>query len=107
MLFNSLSFLIFFPITTAIYFLLPHRCRWPWLLICSALFYLAFIPKYLLILLLVIAIDYVAGLLIESAQGSARRLFLAASLCANVGLLALFKYFDFFNANVHALAQTL
>lgn len=107
MLFNSLSFLIFFPITTAIYFCLPHRARWAWLLLCSAAFYLAFIPKYLLILLLVIAIDYLAGLAIESAKGGWRRAFLIVSLVANIGLLALFKYFDFLNANVHALSEFL
>ena len=107
MLFNSLSFLIFFPITSPVYFLLPHRWRWPWLLICSGLFYAAFIPKYLLVLLGVIAIDYFAGLLIESARGSVRRLFLVASVAANIGLLALFKYFDFANANIHALAEAL
>ena len=35
MLFNSLDFLIFFPLVTLAYFLLPHRVRWVWLLAAS------------------------------------------------------------------------
>src|SRR5436190_8853231 len=94
MLFNSVSFLIFFPLTTAIFFALPQRLRWFFLLLCSAAFYALFIPKYLFILLLVILIDYVAGLIIEAAHGPTRRMFLIVSLLANIGLLAAFKYFD-------------
>ena len=75
MLFNSLSFFLFFPLTTALYFLLPHRIRWAFLLLCSCVFYAAFIPAYLLILLAVILIDYVAGLLIERAGGNFGRRF--------------------------------
>ena len=107
MLFNSLSFLLFFPITTFIYFALPHRFRWVHLLACSCLFYASFIPGYLLILLGVIAIDYLAGLGIEQSSGGLRRAFLVASLLANVGILAAFKYFNFFNGNVRALAEAL
>ena len=70
MLFNSLSFLVFFPLTTLIYFLLPHRWRWAHLLACSAVFYAAFVPAYLLILLLMILIDYAAGFLIERGRGA-------------------------------------
>jgi D-alanyl-lipoteichoic acid acyltransferase DltB (MBOAT superfamily) len=107
MLFNSLSFLVFFPLTTLVYFLLPHRWRWAHLLACSAVFYAAFIPAYLLILLFMILIDYAAGILIERAAGGRRRGYLVLSLVANVGLLAVFKYFNFVNHNVHALAQYL
>src|SRR3954462_3831345 len=105
MLFNSISFLIFFPVTTAIFFALPQRFRWVFLLVCSAAFYAAFIPKYLLILLLVILIDYVAGLVIAASRGAMRRGFLVLSLLANIGLLAAFKYFDFLNGNLHALSE--
>ena len=107
MLFNSLSFLVFFPLTTLVYFLLPHRWRWAWLLACSALFYAAFVPVYLLVLLLMIGVDYAAGIFIEKASGRRRKAYLVASLLANVGLLALFKYFNFVNDNLHALAEWL
>jgi hypothetical protein len=69
MLFNSLSFLVFFPVTTLIYFLLPHRLRWVHLLVCSMAFYAAFVPAYLLILLFIVAVDYASGLFIERSAG--------------------------------------
>src|SRR5262245_16788597 len=103
MLFNSVSFLIFFPIVTAGYFLLPHRFRWIWLLGASCAFYMAFIPVYILILLFTIGVDYAAGLLIEDASGRRRRWFLIISIVANVGVLAVFKYYNFIAANLRAL----
>ena len=62
MLFNSLQFLFFFPIVTALYFLLPHRGRWLLLLIASCVFYMAFVPIYILILAFTIVVDYIAGI---------------------------------------------
>lgn len=103
MLFNSFEFLLFFPVVTALYFLLPHRYRWLHLLLASCAFYMAFIPVYILILLLTIVIDYGAGILIENAQGSQRKFYLAMSLVANIGVLAVFKYYNFFIGNVNGL----
>ena len=103
MLFNSFEFLIFFPAVTAIFFLLPHRFRWLHLLLASCAFYMAFIPAYILILFLTIVIDYYAGILIENAIGSQRRFYLAMSLVANIGVLAVFKYYNFFVDNVNAV----
>ena len=105
MLFNSFTFLIFFPIVVGIYFLLPQRWRWAWLLGASCYFYMAFIPVYILILFFTIAIDYVAGILIENATGKRRKWYLVMSLVANVGVLAVFKYFNFLNANLHSIAE--
>jgi hypothetical protein len=53
-LFNSLEFLIFFPIVTAGYFLPPFHWRWLWLLVASCIFYMAFVPIYILILVMTI-----------------------------------------------------
>ena len=64
MLFNSFEFLLFFPIVTVIFFLLPHKIRWAHLLTASCLFYMAFVPVYILILLGTIVIDYIAGIII-------------------------------------------
>jgi len=50
MTFNSLEFVIFFPIVTVFYFLLPHRRRWLLLLSASALFYIVFVPAYIFVL---------------------------------------------------------
>ncbi len=104
MLFNSLEFALFFPIVAAVYFMLPHRLRTLHLLISSCVFYMAFIPAYILILALTIAIDYTAGIYLEKAAGRSRSWLLAASVVATCLVLFVFKYFYFFTNNVVGLA---
>ncbi len=99
MLFNSFDFLIFFPLVTLIYFLLPHKFRWFHLLVASCVFYMFFIPVYILILFFTIIIDYIAGIVIENAPDNRRKLFLVLSIVTNVGVLAFFKYYNFFATN--------
>ena len=100
MLFNSFEFLIFFPVVTLIFFLLPQKLRWLHLLIASCIFYMFFIPVYIFILFFTIIIDYIAGIVIEDAQKAKRKFFLAMSIVANVGVLAVFKYYNFFALNI-------
>lgn len=99
MLFNSFHFLIFFIIVTSIYFAIPYNNRWFLLLISSCYFYMAFVPIYILILGFTIVIDYFAGIYIEKAKEKRRKLFLMFSLIANIGVLAIFKYYNFLNHN--------
>ncbi len=102
MLFNSLEFLIFFPLVTIIYFLLPHRFRWIHLLISSCIFYMFFIPIYILILFFTIIIDYYAGILIEDTLDSLKKKrWLIVSIVTNVGVLCIFKYYNFFTDNIN------
>src|SRR5437870_12175228 len=107
MLFNSSAFAIFFPVVTLLYFLTPDRWRWALLLAASCVFYMAFIPAYLAILALLIAIDYTAGIWIEKSEGRRRGVVLTVSIVANVGVLAAFKYYDFFAANLAAAAASV
>ncbi len=100
MIFNSLQFIVFFVIVTAAYFVVPYRLRWFWLLLASCYFYMAFVPVYILILGFTIVIDYLAGILIEKYEGRMRGFLLAASLVANIGVLAVFKYYNFLNYNL-------
>lgn len=100
MLFNSIEFLLFFPIVTILFFLLPHKFRWFHLLVASCVFYMYFIPIYIVILFATIIIDYFAGILIENAEGQRRKLWLVMSLVANIGVLAVFKYYNFFAENI-------
>jgi len=106
-LFNSLHFLVFFPIVVVLFFTTPERYRLPLLFLASCYFYMAFIPAYILILFVLIAIDYTAGILIERAVGKARKRYLVLSLIANIGMLGVFKYFNFFSANLAAVNQWL
>ncbi len=104
MLFNSLAFALFFPIVTIGYFLLHYRWRWSWLLVASCFFYMFFKPIYILILFFTIAIDYLAGIVIEqSSTQSKKKRWLILSIVANVGVLAVFKYYHFFNENLELL----
>jgi alginate O-acetyltransferase complex protein AlgI len=105
MLFNSFSFLVFFPAVTLFYFLIPHAYRWFFLLAASCIFYMAFIPIYILVLALTIAIDYAAALLIERSEGGKRKGYLIGSIISTCTVLFVFKYFNFFNANLAAVAH--
>lgn len=105
MLFNSVHFLAFFPVVTAIYFLAPHRWRWAWLLAASCYFYMAFIPAYVLILFFLILVDFIAGLAIDGSGGRKRKLYLILSLGANASILAFFKYYNFAIENIVALTR--
>jgi D-alanyl-lipoteichoic acid acyltransferase DltB (MBOAT superfamily) len=100
MLFNSLQFLVFFGFVSCAYFALPHRSRWILLLLSSCLFYMAFVPEYILILFSTILIDYVAGHLIGRSSGRARKAWLVLSIVSNVGILVFYKYFNFLNTNL-------
>lgn len=100
MLFNSLDFAFFFIVVTIAYFLFPHRYRWILLLGASCYFYMAFVPIYILILGFTIVIDYFAGIYIEKSEGRRRKLLLICSLVANVGVLVIFKYYNFLNESL-------
>ncbi len=97
MLFNSLDYLFFLPAVVLLYYLLPQRLRWILIFVSSCLFYMAFIPKYILVLFAIIVIDYSAAIWMEKLHGKARKRLLLISLFANVGILAFFKYFGFAN----------
>ncbi len=103
MVFTSFDYLFYFPVVTAVYFALKPSLRWVWLLAASCWFYAAFIPAYLLILFLLIGIDYSAGLLMECADRSWRRVWLLLSLASNIGILGVFKYYNFFHGNLAAV----
>ena len=97
MTFNSLQFLVFFLVVTLMFFRLQHqKMRMLLLLVASCYFYMSFIPEYLLILGGTIVVDYFAGLQIERSEGRSRRWWLIVSLVANIGVLAVFKYYNFF-----------
>lgn len=107
MLFNSWSFLIFFPAVTVMYFLTPYKVRWLLLLVASCIFYTAFIPVYLLVLAATIIIDYIAALQIEKCEGRKRSSWLWASIIFTCLILFFFKYYDFFAWNVNAASALM
>jgi D-alanyl-lipoteichoic acid acyltransferase DltB (MBOAT superfamily) len=108
MLFNSFEFIcIFFPLVTGLYFGVPKDRRWLVLLAASCWFYMAFVPVYILILAFTIGVDYFAGIWIDKSEGARRKWLLTASIVANLGVLAFFKYFNFLNESIAEAVHTM
>ena len=107
MLFNSFSFLIFFPLVTVLYYLLPHKFRWLLLLGASCYFYMAFIPVYILILALTIVVDYSAAIFMVRQTGWKKKFLLIASLTSTALILFAFKYLNFFASGFSAVAGVM
>ncbi len=96
MTFNSISFIILFPATVAVYCLISPKLRYAWLLVCSYLFYFAAGGRFVYLLAASTVIVYLSGLLVEAIEhGTAKKCVLAASVIVCLGLLFIFKYLDF------------
>ena len=98
MLFNSLDYILFLGITVAGFWLLARhaRLRIIFVFVASCLFYMAWHPAYIVLILGSTLVDYVVGLRIHATdRPKARKRWLILSLVSNLGLLGLFKYFNF------------
>ena len=105
MLFNSLTFLVFYVAVLAIYYRLRWRAQNALILVSSCLFYGWWDYRFLLLMGISITADYFTGLAISQTDKSVRKkLFLAGSIAINLGILGFFKYFNFF---VHSLERLL
>lgn len=109
MVFNSIAFLIFLPIVVLLFYLLPHKWRWLMLLAASCVFYMWFVPKYILILLVTIVIDYGAGVLMEryADRHKLKKTFFVISIVSTLTVLLVFKYLNFLTANLDQLCASL
>lgn len=111
MQFTSIKFLIFFLTVSVLYYIIPHKFRWVWLLICSYFFYMVLNPKYAILIATSTIITYLSGLLIEKANKiinekkstQLKKLWVFASFSSNLGILFLFKYYNFFNDSLSRL----
>lgn len=102
MQFNSIDFLIFFPIVLVIYFVAPKKLRNIWLLIASYYFYMSWKAKYAVLIGFSTVVTYVSGLLIdrfEKKNGDEciinKKMVLLLCIIINISILALFKYGNF------------
>ena len=109
MVFNSIAFLIFLPIVVLLFYLLPHKWRWLMLLVASCVFYMWFVPKYILILLVTIVIDYGAGVLMEryADRHKLKKTFFIISIVSTLTVLLVFKYLNFLTAYLDQLCASL
>ncbi len=98
MLFNSLHFLIFLPVTILLYYLLPHKYRWICLLFASYYFYMSWNPIYALLILFTTSINYFASLsMAKTDDKKIKKIYLLIGLISSLGVLFVFKYFNFLN----------
>lgn len=96
MLFNTFSFMIFFPVVLLVYFVIPKKIRYIWLLVASYFFYMSWSPKYGLLLLFSTLITYLGGLAISKAgERSTKLTILVWDLVVNFSVLFVFKYLVF------------
>ncbi|MFN2447020.1 MAG: MBOAT family protein [Vicinamibacterales bacterium] len=102
MIFHSIGFLVFFIVTTTIYWRLAHREQNVFLLAASYLFYGWVHPWFVLLMLASTTVDFWAARRMEDDPLRKRR-YLWASLIVNLGMLGFFKYFNFFVDNVRTV----
>lgn len=111
MLFNSLDFMFFFPVVVVVYFIIPKKVRYIWLLIASYYFYMGWNPKYAILIAASTIITYVSSLLIENCRNAEhinlKKICLVGSVVCNLGILFVFKYLNFFLVNVSCIMSRL
>ena len=104
MLFNSIDFMIFFPVVALLYFVIPNKIKYLWLLAASYYFYMCWNAKYALLILFSTFITYLSGLVMESIKGRAwddskkityKKITVALSFIINLSILFFFKYYSF------------
>lgn len=108
MLFNSLQFLLFFPLVCIIYFILRNnKSRIPFLLIASYYFYMNWNPAYAILILTSTLLTYLCGIFVENHKNEKhkKKLFLTISLIINFSILFIFKYFNFINDSIFAIME--
>ena len=104
LLFNSIEFLLLFPVVVVFYYLIKQKYRWTLLLAASIIFYMAWNPIYIFLIFLTIMTTYAAGRLIEAASNKKHsKIVMIFNLLFNFGILFVFKYFNFFSESVHAI----
>lgn len=107
MIFNSIAFAIFLPIVFILYWILPHRFRWLLLLISSYYFYMSWNIKYVGLIFFTTLISYLCALMIEKTQSiKFKRFYMMTSIIISIGILFLFKYFNFFSESVCNILNT-
>lgn len=106
MLFNSFAFLVFFPLVCIVYFLIRgNQWRNLFLLLASYYFYMSWNPTYALLIFTSTLVTWGCGLLVERNAGKTRKrkTFLVLNLLINLGILFVFKYYNFINESVFQL----
>ena len=101
MLFNSMTFVIFLTIVFMIYWAVPHKYRWLLLLCASYYFYMSWNSKYIVLILFMTIVSYLAARLLEQERlQNKKNIILLVTIVMCLGLLLFYKYFNFFSNSV-------
>ncbi len=100
MIFNSLHFLVFLPVILALFHMMANKWRWILLLLASYYFYAAWEASYLILIITSTLIDYFCALAI-ARYNHQKNIWLTISIASNIGLLSIFKYFNFFTDTIN------
>ena len=96
MAFNSIQFIIFLPIVVLLYYVIPKKVRYIWLLLASYFFYMCWNAKYAVLILTSTLITYFCALGVEKFEEvSKKKLFVVLGLVSNLGIFFFFKYTNF------------
>jgi D-alanyl-lipoteichoic acid acyltransferase DltB (MBOAT superfamily) len=106
MLFNSIGYLLFLPVTVLLYYVLPFRWRWVLLLAASYFFYLLWRVEFVLVLMSATIVTYLAALQMGKLPQKKQRLkYLVLSIVINLAMLVFFKYFGFLTDIINQIAR--
>ena len=105
MLFNSIGYLFFLPVTVILYYLFPGRWRWALLLAASYAFYLTWRVEFVLVLISATLVSYYAARKMgQIPHKKQRQKYLVLTLVINLGMLVFFKYLGFFTDIINLVA---
>lgn len=114
MLFNSIEFLFFFPAVVLVYFLIPAKIRYVWLLVSSYYFYMCWNPLYALLLLGITGMTYIGAIIIGNTRQKQRdqkdkslKAVAVSTVLIVLGILGCLKYTNFFLEILNSVFQKI
>lgn len=110
MQFNSVNFMLYFPIVIGLYFVIPSKWRKMWLLLASYYFYMSWNAKYVLLIGTSTIATYICGLLLSKCMKKKaavwkKKTIIVSCMILNLGILAVFKYGNFTIDSVNAILK--
>lgn len=110
MQFNSLHFMIFFPVVLAVYFIVPKKLRYIWLLGASYYFYMSWNAEYAILIAFSTVLTFLCGILIDQFSKNEgekwkilQKITLFGGIAINLAILFLYKYTGFALDNINAI----